>query len=89
MIIMAKDLFALHTPLHSAGTEIRIRVLDDVSFFMRYRRSECAEFLVILDFGKSYFTLFDFRLSFCLVCGRFLGFGASYEVCWICEYELE
>jgi hypothetical protein len=56
---------------------------------MRYKRSECAEFHVTLDLGKFWYSLYDFGLSFCLACGRFLDFGTRYELCWICEGELE
>jgi hypothetical protein len=56
---------------------------------LKYKRSECADFLITLDFGTSYFALYGFRLSFCLACGRFIGFGIFHELCWICESELE
>jgi hypothetical protein len=86
---MVKDLFGRHCPVRSAGSEIRKRATDDVSFFLKYKRSECADFYVAFDFGESYFTLFGFRLSFCVACGRFVRFGTSYEICWVCESELE
>jgi hypothetical protein len=86
---MKKDLFARHTPVRSAGYGIRERVMHDVSFCMEYKRSECAEFFVTVDFGEFWCSLFGFRLSFCLACGRFLGFGTRYELCWICESDLE
>jgi hypothetical protein len=86
---MARDLFARHTPVRSCGSEIRKRVMNDVSFLMKYTRSECAVFIVTLDFGQYWWSLFDFRLSFCLACGRFISFGTRYELCWICESELE
>ena len=85
---MAKDLFARHTPIRHAGYEIRKKA-DDVSFILKYKRSECADLVITLDFGKFYHILGGFRLSFCLACGRFLGFGTRYEVCWLCESELE
>ena len=86
---MAKDLFARHTPVRAVEYGVRKRIMDDVSFCMRYKRSECGEFFVTLDFGEFWYSLFGFRLSFCLVCGRFLGFGTRYEVCWLCEDDLE
>lgn len=86
---MVKDLFGRHTPVRSAGFEICKRAMDDVSFFIKYKRSESADFYVTLNFGQKYFTLFGFRLSFCVACGRFLRFGTSYGICWICESELE
>jgi hypothetical protein len=89
VVTMAKDLFARHTPVRSAGFEIRKRVTEDASFLVKYKRSECAEFFVTLDFGRDYFTLLGFCLSYCLACGRFTHFGIYYELCWICESELE
>ena len=89
MVTMAKDLFSRHAPVCAVGYGVRKRVMGDVSFCMEYKRSECARFFVTLDFGEFWYCLFDFRLSFCLACGRFLGFGTRYEMCWICESELE
>lgn len=86
---MAKDLFARHTLVRSTGCEIRKKATMDTSFFLKYKRSECAEFFIMLDFCKGGFTLYELNLSFCIRCGRFLGFGIHYEVCWICEDELE
>jgi hypothetical protein len=87
--VMAKDLFARHTPKRFAGCEIRKKATDDISFLLKYKRSECTDLLVTLDFCEYYFSLGSFRLSFCLACGRFLGFGTQYNLCWICESELE
>ena len=89
MVTMAEDLFARHTPLRDVGDGFRKIVMGDVSFCMEYKRSECARFFVTLDFGEFWYYLFGFRLSFCLACGRFLGFGTRYEICWICESESE
>lgn len=89
MVTMVKDLFGRHAPLRCSGFEIRYKTTGDVSFLTRYKRSECAEFNVTLDFGKFWYSLYDFRLSFCLACGRFLGFGTRYEICWVCEDDLE
>jgi hypothetical protein len=85
---MVKDLFARHTPIRSVGYEVR-RKAGDMSFLLKYERSECAILWVTLDFGIFGFSLGGFKLSFCLACGRFLGFGTRYELCWICESELE
>jgi hypothetical protein len=89
VVIMVKDLFAQHTPVRFSGFEVCRRLTEDASLLLKYKHSECADFLITLDFDGSYFALFGFRLSFCLVCGRFLGFGTCFELCWICESELE
>jgi hypothetical protein len=87
-MIMAKDLFSRHTHIRPIGYEVRKKI-EGSSFLLKHKRSECADFYITFDFGESYFTLFNFRLSFCVNCGRFLGFGTRYEICWICELELE
>jgi hypothetical protein len=89
VVILAKDLFTRHASCRGAGSEVASVVMEGVRFILKYKRSECADFIVGLDFGKNYFALFGFRVSFCLSCGRFLGFGSRYEVCWICEDEYE
>jgi hypothetical protein len=85
---MVKDLFARHTPFRPNGYEVR-RKEGDVSFLLKYERSECASLLIMLDLGEFRYKLGVLRLSFCLACGRFLGFGTRYDLCWICESELE
>jgi len=40
VVIMAKDLFARHTLLRSAGSELRKRVTYDGSFLLKYKRSD-------------------------------------------------
>jgi hypothetical protein len=85
---LGKDLFACHAPVRPVGYAVRKKA-GDVSFLLRYKRSECADLLVTLDFGEFYFTLFGCTVSFCLGCGRFIGFGSHFNLCWICESELE
>jgi hypothetical protein len=86
---MDKALFARHALIRSAETELRKKATTDISFFLKYKRPECAELFVTLDFEKGGFTLYGLNLSFCLRCGRFIGFGSRYEICWLCEDELE
>lgn len=90
MVTMVKDEFGCrHAPVRAAGFRVRRKVLDGVSFAWVYRRSEVAGFFVELDFGGYSFPIYCMGLSFCLACGAFLGFGIRYELCWICEGELE
>lgn len=87
---MVKDKFGCrHTPVRDAGYMVRRRVMEGISFMWRYLRSEVAGCFVELDFGGYYFSISCLRLSFCRACGAFLGFGIRYDLCWICESELE
>jgi hypothetical protein len=87
---MIKDLFDRHCSVRSIGYEFPIRTMNGVSFILEYRNSACADFLVALDVGdKESFILFGYRLSFCIACGRFIGFGSKFDVCWLCKDEME
>jgi hypothetical protein len=90
VVTMVKDKFGCrHIPVRPDGFRVRRRVIDGVSFAWVYKRPEVAGFFVELDFGNYHFPIFGQALSFCRVCGAFLGFGIRYELCWICEDELE
>lgn len=89
---MPKDWFGRHTPIRSAGFKKRIRVMDDCSFCLVYKRSDLAKFIVTYDFDSFSFPVSlweSSNLSFCLACGRFIGFGAKFGICWICEDNFE
>ena len=86
---MDKDLFGRHTPVRPAGFSIRKRLNDDAIIILKYKRSENAELFITLDYSEDGFTLYGLHLSFCLRCGRFIRFGIGYDVCWICEGDLE
>jgi hypothetical protein len=86
---MTKDLFGRHAHSRSAGTELREKATDDISFVLKYKRSDFAFLFIALHFKDGYFILSELGLSFCLRCGRFIGFGNRFEVCWLCEDELE
>jgi hypothetical protein len=68
-----------------------LKLTKDIFFLLDYKSSANADFSVALNFEKENdcFVLFNLRLSFCLACGRFIGFGSLFEVCWICQDELE
>ncbi len=85
-----KDKFGRrHTPVRFSGFRVRRKVMDGASFTWVYKRPEVAGFFVELDFCDYHFPIYDVVLSFCRACGAFLGFGFRYELCWICEGELE
>lgn len=92
MVTMVKDRFGCrHTPVRDAGYIVRKRIMDGVTFSLRYLRSEVAGCFIEVSFGGYYFSISCLRLSFCRACGAFLGFGILYEICWICrdDYESE
>ena len=89
MMSMAKNKADRHSPVREAGYEIRRSVLPNVTFFWKYIRSECAEFSIKLKIEGNVISVPCLRLSFCLVCGRFLGFGTRYDVCFDCDFDLE
>jgi hypothetical protein len=87
---MAKDRFGCrHTTVRPAGFRVRRKVMDSLSFTWVYKRPEVAGFFVELDFGDYHFPIYGLILSFCRACGAFLGLGIRYELCWVCESELE
>jgi hypothetical protein len=90
---MKKNLFGRHCPVRHSGSKLEIRASSDISFVLRYVDSDCAYLSVCLvDSDLRYFwSLFGFRLYFCLACGRFIGFDNSHyeSICWLCEDELE
>lgn len=87
---MVRDKFGCrHAPVRPSGFRVRRKAMNDVSFTWVYKRPEVAGFFVELDFNNNHFPIFGLILSFCRACGAFLGFGIRYELCWICESELE
>jgi hypothetical protein len=88
---MSRDIFGRHCPVRKAGSQVGKTVTEDVIFLLNYKSSASADFSVTLNFeeGDVCFVLLSLRLSFCVACGRFIGFGSLFDVCWICEEELE
>lgn len=91
MVTMDRDIFGRHCPARKAGSQVSKKVSQETIFILNYKNSANGVFSVVLNFHGSdnCFTLFSLRLSFCLACGRFIGFGSLFDVCWICEKELE
>lgn len=89
MVTMEKDLFRRHTPKRHAGFIAPVARFDGLRIDLMHKSPECGDLSVTFDCGRFGRKLFDVRVSFCLACGRFLGFGTRYELCWICESELE
>jgi hypothetical protein len=91
IVVTMKDLFARHTPVRNVGSLVWKKIADDTAFTLNYISRNKATLSVMLSFGSSklLIPLYSLGLFFCLACGRFLGFGTRYELCWICESELE
>ena len=87
---MTKDEYGnRYTSIRSVGWEYRIKAQDDVSFLLHYLHSELGFFAVMLKIEGEEKVLFGLHVSFCISCGRFLGFGKRFEVCWECADEFE
>ncbi len=86
-----KDIFRRHCPVRGGGSQVGNKVTKDIVFLLDYKNSANADFSVALHFQGSgnCFVVFSMRLSFCIACGRFIGFGNAFDVCWICKGELE
>lgn len=87
---MAKDSFGCkHTPVRPKGWELRIKATNDVNFILHYVRPEFATFGVVLNVCGTEWILFDVLLSFCARCGCYTSFGNHFDVCWLCQDEME
>jgi hypothetical protein len=63
---MVKDIFARHTPIRPAGTEIRRKASYDASFVLKYERPEVADLLILLDSAEFYCILYASGYRFAL-----------------------
>jgi hypothetical protein len=78
-----------HTPVRPKGWRLRLKGINDVNFILHYVRPNYASFAQVHDIEGYDWVLFDVLVSFCIACGRFIGFGNSFDVCWICKSHLE
>lgn len=83
------DIFNRHTPLRRAGFKLQKKLTEDCGIILQYIRPEFAALYIGLMLDQYPLPLFGINMSFCINCGRFLRLGSHFNLCWICESDLE